>query len=107
MNKAELNECPFGRACAVAEALERKVDHIIELLGGLAKGERQPEVMGVKACAVFLSEIEGKKVTSVAVYNRVESGALPFRKKRRFLYFNRSDILEYYKGKGKGKGDAE
>ncbi len=105
MSKAELNECPFWRVCAVVDALEGKVDHIIELLGGLTKGERQQEVMGVKACAVFLSEIEGKKVTPVAVYNRVESGTLPFRKKRRFLYFNRSDILEYYKGKG--KGDAE
>ena len=73
----------------VAE-LSRKFDAFLE---------RPEEVeaatpMGVSICAEFLTSIEGRKVTTGAVYNRVHKGMLPFRKNGARLYFLREDILD-------------
>jgi hypothetical protein len=83
----------FEQVPAMLAELTRKFDMYVTS----GKDQIQPVTetlpMGVTLCAEFLSEIEGKEVTTGAVYNRVAKGLIPFRKNGARLLFLKEEIL--------------
>ncbi|UZJ39972.1 helix-turn-helix domain-containing protein [Prosthecochloris sp. SCSIO W1102] len=83
------------------EQLPAAVSNILNQLNNLTKkiepflqSAQQERPMGVEDCAALLAEIEGRDVTSAAVYNRVNRGRIPYHKDGGRLYFFESEILE-------------
>ncbi len=97
MNKENRNTATptFEALPAMVAELSRKFDDFVQ---GQEKREKPKDSlqtpMGIRPCAEFLTEIEGKTVTVGAVYNRVNKGRLPYRKNGAKLYFLRDEILK-------------
>lgn len=51
--------------------------------------------IGITDCALFLTEIENKRVSVGAVYCRIQKKTIPFHKNGGKAYFYKSEILEY------------
>ncbi len=78
-----------------------KVNTILEHLSDTSPPEEKPEIpdelpIGITDCMKLLTELEGKPITRVAVYNRVNKGTLPHWKKGKMLLFSKREILKLY-----------
>ncbi|MEI8186967.1 MAG: helix-turn-helix domain-containing protein [Chlorobiaceae bacterium] len=92
-NNSEITTPPtFEQLPAMVAELLRKVD---EFLNRTEKAKDIISPMGIALCADFLSSIEGRKVSTGAVYNRVHNGSIPYRKIGAHLFFYREDILAF------------
>ena len=92
-NNVENPAPTFDQVPAMLADLSRKFDLYVSGHDRPARTDADSLPMGVTLCAEFLSEIEGKEVTTGAVYNRVAKGLIPFHKNGARLLFLKEEIL--------------
>jgi len=71
-----------------------ELQEIREALSSYGADDDRP--MDVRECARYLSELEGKRISTGCVYNRIAAGTIPHYKKGSRLWFTRADIRATY-----------
>ncbi len=82
----------FDQVPTMLADLSRKFDEFLSMRQDVVTGDSLP--MGINRCADFLTQVEGKRVTVSAVYNRVAKGRLPYHKNGAKLFFLQGEVLE-------------
>lgn len=106
MTKSGNSELRFEDIPQLVSELSRKIQDLQTKLDAVARPA--PEVpMGINACAEWLSEVEGREVTTTALYNRVSRQQIPYHKDGARLMFFRSEIIEQCKAGGNDTLDRQ